>query len=157
MPSADLSAAASAVDAARAVVATGVEALAAAGGPDVAQVLAYDVAHSASAVGTASALLDCGARGDVEARFTCAFGADAVADLAARIWERESVWGVDRGALDGAAAFVAEWRDPSTLADLAGDPGPRHLDGDFELVQDTFRRFADDRLKAVAEHIHRHN
>ena len=43
------------------------------------------------------------------------------------------------------------------LAGLAGQPGPRHLDSDFEMVQDTFRKFADDKLVPVAEHIHRHN
>ena len=35
--------------------------------------------------------------------------------------------------------------------------GPRHLDDDFEMVQDTFRRFADDKIAPVAEHIHRDN
>ena len=40
---------------------------------------------------------------------------------------------------------------------LAGQEGSRHLDDDFELVQDTFRRFADEKLKPIAEHIHRHN
>ncbi len=158
MPSPDLAAAATAVDAARAVVARGVESLKAAGGPDAAQVLAYDVAHAASAVETASALLDYGAKGDVEASITCAFVADAVADLAAKVFGRETTWGVDPAALDGTRAFVSTRRDPAALAELAamGD-GPRHLDGDFELVQDTFRRFADDKLKPVAEHVHRHN
>jgi (2S)-methylsuccinyl-CoA dehydrogenase len=157
MPSPDLSAAASAVDAARAVVAQGVRTLAAAGGPDIAQVLAYDVAHAASAVETASALLDYGAKGAVEAAITCAFVADAVADLAARTWGREATWGIDAGALDGTRAFVAAWRDPAALAELGGEAGPRHLDPDFELVQDTFRRFADEKLKPVAEHVHRRN
>ncbi|HLY81851.1 MAG TPA: acyl-CoA dehydrogenase family protein, partial [Acidimicrobiales bacterium] len=39
----------------------------------------------------------------------------------------------------------------------AGEEGPRHLDTDFELVQDTFRRFAEDRIRPVAEHVHRTN
>ena len=132
-------------------------ALAEAGGPEVAQVLAYDVAHAASAVETARSMLDYGARGEVEGRIACAFVADAVAELAARLYGREATWGAEPGALDGARAFVAEWRDPAVLAELAGDDGPRHLDADFELVQDTFRRFADEKLKPVAEHIHRHN
>ena len=138
-------------------MASGVAALGAAGGPDAAQVLAYDVAHAAAAVEMASALLDYGAKGDVEARITCAFVADAVADLAAKLYGREATWGVEASALDGARAFVASWRSPEALAELALEPGPRHLDPDFELVQDTFRRFADEQLKPVAEHIHRHN
>jgi (2S)-methylsuccinyl-CoA dehydrogenase len=158
MPSPDLAAAASAVDLARDVVAAGVRALREAGGPDAAQVLAYDVAHGASAVETASALLDYGAKGDVEARLTCAFVADVVADLSSRLYGREATWGVDVTVLDGARAFVAAWRDPAAVAELAalGD-GPRHLDPDFELVQDAFRRFAEEKLEPVAEHIHRHN
>ena len=157
MPKPDLTPAASAVEAARTVVDAGVAALAAAGGPDVAQVLAYDVAHAAAATATAAALLEYGAKGDLEATITCAFVAEAVADLAARLYGRESMWGVNAAALDAARAFVEAWRDPAVLASLAGDAGPRHLDGDFELVQDTFRRFADEKLKPVAEHIHRHN
>ena len=43
------------------------------------------------------------------------------------------------------------------LAGLAGEQGPRHLDGDFELVRDTFRRFAEDRDPPGAEHVHRTN
>src|SRR5205085_2991863 len=43
------------------------------------------------------------------------------------------------------------------LASLAGEEGPRHLDADFELVQDTFRRFAEDKVRPAAEHIHRTN
>ena len=157
MPSPDLAAAASAVEAARSVVQSGVAALAAAGGPEVAQVLAYDVAHAASAVETASALLDYGSKGDVEARITCAFVADAVADLAAKLYGREATWGVSASALDGVRDFVSAWRDPAALAALAGEEGPRHLDSDFQLVQDAFRRFAQEKLKPVAEHIHRHN
>jgi (2S)-methylsuccinyl-CoA dehydrogenase len=157
MPSPDLTAAASAVETSRRVVDAGVAALAAAGGPDAAQVLAYDVAHAAAATATAASLLEYGSKGDVEARITCAFVADAVAELAARTYGREARWGIDRSALDGTLDFVTAWRDPAALAELAGEAGPRHLDDDFELVQDTFRRFAEDKLKPVAEHIHRHN
>ncbi len=159
MTNADLSAAAAAVDVAKAVVEAGVQALAGApGGPDANQVLAYDVAHAAAAVETARALLDYGNKGPIEARITCAFAADAIADLAAKLYGRHAVWGVDEHVLDEVHPFVATWRDPEALARLAdGGDGPRHLDDDFELVQDTFRRFADEKLKAAAEHIHRAN
>ena len=52
---------------------------------------------------------------------------------------------------------MGRYRDPEFLADLADDPGPRHLDPDFEMVQDAFRRFAEDRIAPRAEHIHRTN
>jgi (2S)-methylsuccinyl-CoA dehydrogenase len=157
MPTADLNAAADAVELARSVVRTGAKALAAGGGPDTDQVLAYDLAHAGAAVETASAMLDYGAHGDLEAQITCAFVADAVGELATRLFGREDMWGVDATALDGARAFCATYRDPGFLAGLAGQDGLRHLDEDFELVQDTFRRFAEEKLTPIAEHVHRHN
>ena len=157
MSTPDLTAAADVVELARSVVRTGAKTLAGGGGPDADQVLGYDLAHAAAAVETASAMLDYGAQGEVEAAITCAFVADAVGEMASRLFGREAVWGVDPGALDGARQFCAAYRDPTFLAGLAGQEGPRHLDDDFELVQDTFRRFAEDKLKPIAEHIHRHN
>jgi (2S)-methylsuccinyl-CoA dehydrogenase len=156
MTAPDLAAAAAAIDAAHAVVAAATDHLARTGSVDADQVLAYDLAHSASAVETGRAMLDYGNKGDVEAALTCAFVADAVADLAARLFGRERVWGVDVGALDTTREFVAAFRDPEFLAGIDG-PGPRHLDDDFEMVQDTFRRFADNEIRPVAEHIHRTN
>ncbi|MCZ7531644.1 MAG: acyl-CoA dehydrogenase family protein [Acidimicrobiia bacterium] len=35
--------------------------------------------------------------------------------------------------------------------------GPNHLSDDFELVAETFRRFAEDKIRPVAEHVHRTN
>src|SRR3954468_19250598 len=157
METPDLSAAASAVDLAQQVVHDGIAALAAAGSIDENQVLAYDLAHAAAAVETARTLLDYGAKGDDEARITCAFVAEAIADLVAKLVGREAMWGTDPALLAPAHDFVVAHRDPAALADLADVDGPRHLEQDFEMVQDTFRRFADDKLRPVAEHIHREN
>src|SRR3954470_23326301 len=153
----DLSAAATAVDLAQSVVQDGVAALAKAGSIDDNQVLAYDLAHAAAAVETARTLLDYGGKGEAEARITCAFVADAIAELVARLVGREQLWGTDPAKLAAAHDFVVEHRDPAFLASLAGTDGPRHLDQDFEMVQDTFRRFAEEKLRPVAEHIHRTN
>jgi (2S)-methylsuccinyl-CoA dehydrogenase len=152
----DLNAAASAVDLARAVVQQALAHLAATGSVDEDQVVAYDLAHAAAAVETARTLLDYGAKGDEEAVITVAFAADAVADVAAKLYGREAGWGVEPTALEPARPFVAAYRDPAFLASIGG-AGPRHLDDDFELVQDTFRRFAEDKIRPVAEHVHRHN
>ena len=157
MAAADLKSAAEAVELAGTVVDAGVGALAEAGPIDDHQVLAYDLAHASAGVETARALLDYGGKGDVEARITCAFVADAVHDLVAKVFGREAQWGVSPGVLDEVREFVAAYRDPAFLAELASDEGPRHLDPDFELVQDTFRRFAEDKIRPVAEHIHRNN
>jgi (2S)-methylsuccinyl-CoA dehydrogenase len=126
-------------------------------GLDDHQVVAYDVAHAAAAVQCSRGLLEYGAHGDVEERLTLAFCADAVADLAAKTFGREADWGVEPGALDSTRVFVAAYRNPEFLAALAGQQGPRHLDEDFEMVQDAFRRFAEDKLRPIAEQVHRHN
>jgi (2S)-methylsuccinyl-CoA dehydrogenase len=121
------------------------------------QVLAYDIAHAAAGVMAAQGLLGYGARGDDEAAITCAFAADVLADLATRLFGREADWGVQTDALDPTRAFVADYRDPAYLSALADTDGTRGLDDDFEMVQDTFRRFAEEKLAPIAEHIHRHN
>ena len=48
-------------------------------------------------------------------------------------------------------------RDPAALAALANVEGPRHLGSDFELVRETFHRFAEDKVRPHAEHVHRTN
>ena len=65
--------------------------------------------------------------------------------------------GVKPDGFEPVMAFLATYRDPAFLAALAGEEGPRHLDADFELVRETFRRFADDKVRPVAEHVHRTN
>ncbi len=153
----DLQDAASVVEIASGVVRTAIAELSKLADPDERQVVVYELAHAASAVETARGLLDYGSKGDYEAKITAAFIADSVADLAAKLYGREAEWGVQPGALDGARDFVGRYRSPAFLAELADDPGNRHLSQDFELVQDTFRRFAEEKVMPIAEHIHRHN
>ena len=155
-PSTDLTTAAAALDTAQAVLDSGIARLAA-DGIDQNQVLAYDVAHAAAAVMAARGLLSYGSRGADEAAVTCAFAAEAMADLAAKVYGRESEWGVAPDAMDGAREFVGTYRSPEFLASLADTDGPRGLADDFEMVQDTFRRFAEDKIAPIAEHIHREN
>jgi len=153
----DLPAAADAIDLADRVVGKAVRQLAASGGPDVRQVLAYDIAHAASGVATARSLLDYGAKGNVEAKITCAFAADMLHDLAGKLLGREDEWGVERDALANVHAFMAQFRSPDFLASLADTAGPRHLDGDMEMVADTFRAFAQNVIAPHTEHVHRTN
>jgi (2S)-methylsuccinyl-CoA dehydrogenase len=156
MSAPDLDAAATAVETARGVVHAGLRHVAETGAVDDDQVVAYDLAHAAAAVETARTLLDYGAKGDEEARITCAFAAEAISDVAAKLFGREASWGVEATALDGVRSFVATYREPAFLASIDG-PGKRYLDDDFEMVQDTFRRFAEEKIRPVAEHIHRQN
>jgi (2S)-methylsuccinyl-CoA dehydrogenase len=157
MSTPDLEAAASVIELAASVVGKGVRQLTAAGGPDTNQVLAYDIAHAAAAVETARSLLDYGAKGDVEARITCAFTADMAHDLVSKLIGREHLWGVEGNPLASVSPFLVTYRDPAFLAALATAPGPRHLDDDYEMVQDTFRSFAQNEIAPRAEHVHRFN
>ncbi|MGD0321219.1 MAG: acyl-CoA dehydrogenase family protein [Acidimicrobiales bacterium] len=125
--------------------------------PDSEQVVAYDLAHAAAGVRTAEAALEYARHGDTEARIACAFVADVLADLAARVLGREASWGATSGWMAPVAEFVSEYRDPSFLASLCGTEGERHLDPDFALVRETFHRFAEDQLRPCAEHVHRAN
>jgi (2S)-methylsuccinyl-CoA dehydrogenase len=155
--SADLAAAAAAVDLAQALVDRACETVRSNGGIDPNQVVAYDVAHAAAAVATARATLDYGAKGETEAALTTAFVADVMADLAGKVAGREKAWGVEVGWSAPAADFMATHRDPALLAALAHVEGPRHLGEDFELVRETFHRFAEEKVRPHAEHVHRVN
>ncbi|HUZ10751.1 MAG TPA: acyl-CoA dehydrogenase family protein [Acidimicrobiales bacterium] len=139
------------------VVRRATEALARAGGVDAGQVVAYDLAHAAAAVGAARAMLEFGANGALERRLACGFVADMLADLSSRTVGREEHWGVTGDWLTPASAFVRSYRDPAFLAPLATTPGPRHLGEDYELVGATFHRFAEERIRPHAERVHRTN
>ncbi len=149
--------AASAVGRAREVIATAAERLAASGDVDDQQLVAYDLGHASAAVEIAATVLDYGSHGDIERRIADAFVAEAVHDLACRLLTREEEWGVEPGVLDPAMVFVRAHRSTSFLTALAGQEGSRHLDTDFEMVRDTYRRFADDQVRPIAEHVHRDN
>jgi len=158
LPAPDLGAAATVIDLADGIVGKAVRHLASLdGGADGHQVLAYDIAHAAAGVATARSLLDYGAKGDVEARITCAYTADAAHELASKVLGREHDWGVERDPLADAHDFIAAFRSPEFLASLAGEPGPRHLDSDMDMVGDTFRSFAQNVIAPHAEHVHRTN
>ncbi len=126
------------------------------------QVLAYDLAHVASAVEGCRVMLDYAEHGEYESKLARAFIADVVGDLASRIVAREGVWGVEAGELGPALPFVEAYRSPAFLEEIASDltaqgTGPAHLDDEFDLVRETFHRFAADKIRPVAEHVHRTN
>ncbi|HXY42655.1 MAG TPA: acyl-CoA dehydrogenase family protein [Acidimicrobiales bacterium] len=121
------------------------------------QVLAYDLAHAAAGTHTAEAALRYGAHGPTEGRLAAVFVADVVADLVGRTAGREAEWDTEPGWHKEISAFLEAARDPAMIGSLAETPGPRHLDPDFELVRDSFRRFAEDQIAPRAEHIHRAN
>jgi (2S)-methylsuccinyl-CoA dehydrogenase len=129
---------------------------------DAHQVFAYDLAHAAAAIEASKVMCAYGEHGELESALARAFVADALADVASRMIGRGKEWGVDPSALASAEPFVAANRAPSFLAELGEQcakhgTGPTHLSDDFELVADTFRRFAEDKIRPVAEHVHRTN
>ena len=143
---------------AQSVIDAGVAALAAAGGPDVAQVLAYDVAHAAAARadgrGGARLRLPRRHRGPDRLRLRRRRPRrPGVARTAGP--PRTGAWHADW--MSPAEAFMATFRDPDFLAVAGRTPGDRHLDADFELVRETFHRFAEEQVRPRAEHIHRAN
>ncbi len=126
------------------------------------QIFAYDLAHAASAITGCRSMLRYGEHGDVEAALARFYVADAVWDLLTRIAGRESEWGVAVADLDATREFVEEQRSPAVIEDLAAEiskqaGGPNHLSEEFELVSETFRRFAEDKIRPVAEDVHRTN
>ena len=126
------------------------------------QVLAYDLAHATAGVEGAAVMVDYGAHGGLEARLACLFTAEAISDLVARLVGREAEWGVPAMDLAPAGEFVNAHRSPEFLEDVAEEVA-RHGGGspwlaeEFELVRDTFHRFAADKVRPVAEHVHRKN
>ncbi|MGH9047365.1 MAG: acyl-CoA dehydrogenase family protein [Acidimicrobiales bacterium] len=152
-----LAAATAAVEIAESLVASCSSALAKGGGADEDQVVAYDLAHAASATTAARTMLDYGTRGGDERDLTCAFVAEVMVDLAGRVAGREPEWGVEHGWSAPAADFLRSYREPGFLAGLCGKIGPTHLDDDFELVRETFHRFAEDKVRPHAEEVHREN
>jgi (2S)-methylsuccinyl-CoA dehydrogenase len=126
------------------------------------QVLAYDVAHAAAAAEASRVMCRYGERGEVESMLARAYVADAFADVVSRLIGRDTVWNVDPALLSPAGPFVSAHRSPEFLESVADaclkhGSGPTHLSEDFELVADTFRRFAEDKIRPVAEHVHRTN
>jgi (2S)-methylsuccinyl-CoA dehydrogenase len=136
---------------ARAALATASRALQEGEGPE--QVVLYDLAYIASALKAADVMLAYGTRGEAERKLTTVFVADVLHEVRTRLDGRAHLFGLDEGAIPG----LATGRDPALLSELAGESGPRHLDEDFAIVGETFRRFADERLAPIAHEVHRTN
>jgi (2S)-methylsuccinyl-CoA dehydrogenase len=69
---------------------------------------------------------------------------------------------VEAGELTAAFPFMEAHRSPAFLQEIAArlptdGTGPAHLGDEFDLVRETFHRFAADKIRPVAEHVHRTN
>jgi (2S)-methylsuccinyl-CoA dehydrogenase len=139
------------LDAAREALVAACRSLTDGDGPE--QVALFDLAYMASALAAASVMLSYGERGEVERKLAAVFAAYVLHEIRSRLDGRAYLFGIEEGAVPGLAAG----RDPALLSELAGVPGPLHLDDEFVIVRDAFRRFADERLAPIAEEIHREN
>ena len=147
----------SAIDLAESVVADAVQALAKGGGIDVDQVVAYDLAHAASAAAVARRCSTTDPAGQPSRDLTCRLcrrGAGRPRRPGRGPRERLG----DRAGLAGPAlAFLADGAAPNGWPRCADRPGRRHLGEDFELVRETFHRFAEEKVRPHAEDVHRTN
>lgn len=131
--------------------------------------VSYDLATLASTVRAGRALLDqAGETGsDDQATLALVFAADTYADAFARMTGRWDDWGVAPtpvGMLEGdVLTAVMHGRAPDVAEAVAdrvlttGEAGPRHLGEELSMVRDAFRRFAEDRVMPIAEHVHRND
>lgn len=121
------------------------------------QVVCYDLAHIASEVEAAKAVLAYGQRGESEGNLGCAFIADVLSNLVAKSFGNEHFWAIEASELEQFRKFIQNYGSPVFLAQLADVKETSYLDPDFEMVRDTFRRFASEKIAPVADEIHRHN
>ena len=128
------------------------------------QSLAYDVASAASAVTAAEALAAHAAEGDKRAAdLALVFAGDVAADVRGRFSGREHLLGLDAQVFADVAAELAASRDPALLEAVGsevlatGEAAPRGLSDELEMVRQTFRRFAEERVMPVAEEVHRND
>ena len=134
---------------------------------DARQVVLYDLTSAASNVAAAESLLAYGRHGEREAQLALAWAADVHADLSARMQGRWQALGVDPGTSspwdEEMTEAVQAGRDPAFLAAVGtavlgdGEVGPRHLPEDLEMVRQTFRRYAEERVMPLAERVHRND
>ena len=153
----NLSTAASLVDAAQEILDAATRRLATIGGADVEQQFAYDLAHASASIASVRATLEYAATGDTENRLVAAFFAHGLHDMASRILGREELWGLSGDWFAPFRDTVTTFRHPDFLASLATTPGDRHLADEFAQVGDMFHRFAAEKVRPHAEHIHRSN
>jgi (2S)-methylsuccinyl-CoA dehydrogenase len=117
------------------------------------QGLLFDLAVLSSATTAGREILDRMGEGDLALIHLARVAADASARLLGRR--------IDIGQLDAVRDQIAAGRDISLLSAVAdrvlitGEAGPRALDGDVEMVRQSFRSFAEAKVMPIADRIHR--
>lgn len=119
---------------------------------DAHQPLLYELATLTAALAGGRDLLNVADDGDLALIHLTRVAADAASRLSGRVPLVE---------LDAAAAALAAGRDPALIDRVAsgvlatGEAGTRGLDDELEMVRQSFRGFAEERVGPVAEKVHR--
>ncbi len=121
------------------------------------QVLAYDLAHSVAGYKLAEHALFGANNGQNDGSLALAFIADVFGDVISRSVGREDFWGINSGLSPTVLTFLKRYRDPAFLASLYEIDVKTNDSEEFELVRETFKRFASDKIRPRAEHVHRNN
>ena len=126
------------------------------------QAFAYDLAHASASVAAAEALVSRAHEEPAVTPFALVAAAEAAQGLVSATLGREETWGLEVAepggpALDDIRMLLRAGRSPARIAELAGGPPGRGLGEELDLVADTFRRFAEERIRPVADQIHRTN
>ena len=134
---------------------------------DEAQIEVFDLALCWAEIEAARAALDAAEQGvggadGLGGALTRHFCADVVATLIGRLRSRPGAFGISKQSIDGdSARFVDATLAPAAIVELGralcrrGGRVDDGLTGHHALMRDTFRRFAEERVRPVAEHIHR--
>ncbi len=121
------------------------------------QVLAYDLAHSVAGYKLAEHALFGANNGQNDGSLALSFIADVFGDVISRSVGREDFWGINSGLSPTVLTFLKRYRDPAFLASLYEIDVKTNDSEEFELVRETFKRFASDKIRPRAEHVHRNN
>lgn len=127
------------------------------------QSISYDLASLSASVSAARHLVTHATKHANDATVALVFAADVASDMQTRLLGREQAFGVNADFLAPVREQVAAGRDPKAVASCAsrviatGEVAERGLNDELEMVRQTFRRFAEDRVKPIAEHVHRND
>jgi (2S)-methylsuccinyl-CoA dehydrogenase len=133
------------------------EALVANGEAEDEQVFAYDLAHLSAGAQAASVMVEYGHHGPMEEQLALVFIADVAREACAKLLGREALLPRSTASSSSIRDFLSEFLQPKVLAALAQAPGPNHLEEHYELVQESFHRFATERIEPYASEVHRKN
>ena len=131
----------------------------------------YDLAWIAAEIEAAEAIHDYAVKsgGELEAGLADFFTADLSSDISSRVGVRLSEFGIKHELMmetlwnPELGSFVEETLSPKSIAKVAktlneaGHGGSYHLSDEHEMIRDSFKKFAEEKVAPLAEKVHRHD